>query len=36
MCRTNVLANDQQCTRFPPLDLHGKEGVDGSSPSELT
>src|SRR5918996_3279086 len=34
ICRTNVTANDRACTRVPPLDFHGKEGVDGSSPSE--
>jgi hypothetical protein len=28
ICRTKVLANDRACTR------DGKEGVDGSSPSE--
>src|SRR5580765_1821482 len=32
--RTNVLANDRACTPLPPQNLHGKEGVDGSSPSE--
>jgi hypothetical protein len=26
--------NDLACTRAPPLNFHGKEGVDGSSPSE--
>jgi FAD binding domain len=25
---------DQACTAVPPANLHGKEGVDGSSPSE--
>ena len=34
ICRTNVLANDRTCTPLPPQNLHGKEGVDGSSPSE--
>jgi hypothetical protein len=34
LSRTNALANDRACTPLPPLDLHGKEGVDGSSPSE--
>jgi hypothetical protein len=34
ICRTNVLANDRACTRLPRQNLHGKEGVDGSSPSE--
>jgi hypothetical protein len=34
ICRTNVLANARTCTALPPLNFHGKEGVDGSSPSE--
>jgi hypothetical protein len=34
VCRTNVPALAHACTRLPPLDFHGKEGVDGSSPSE--
>jgi hypothetical protein len=34
ICRTNVPANARACTPLPPLDFHGKEGVDGSSPSE--
>jgi hypothetical protein len=34
ICRTNVLADDRACPRLPPQNLHGKEGVDGSSPSE--
>jgi hypothetical protein len=29
-----VLGNDRACTPVPPLNFHGKEGVDGSSPSE--
>jgi hypothetical protein len=29
-----MLASDRACTPLPPLDLHAKEGVDGSSPSE--
>jgi hypothetical protein len=29
-----MLANDLACTPLPPQNLHGKEGVDGSSPSE--
>jgi len=29
-----MLANDRARTRAPPLNFHGKEGVDGSSPSE--
>jgi hypothetical protein len=32
--RTNVLVDVRACTRVPRMDLHGKEGVDGSSPSE--
>ena len=27
-------AGDRACTPLPPQNLHGKEGVDGSSPSE--
>ena len=34
ICRTNAPARDRACTPVPPPDLHGKEGVDGSSPSE--
>jgi hypothetical protein len=34
ICRTNVPAHGCACTPLPPLDFHGKEGVDGSSPSE--
>ena len=34
ICRTNVLADDRACTPVPPQHLHGKKGVDGSSPSE--
>ena len=34
ICRTNVLAHDPACTPLPPPNFHGKEGVDGSSPSE--
>src|ERR671918_2260689 len=34
ICRTNVLAMVRACTRVPPQNFHGKEGVDGSSPSE--
>jgi len=30
VCRTNVAASDRACTRVPPQDLHGKEGVDRS------
>ncbi len=29
-----MAASARPCTRLPPLNLHGKEGVDGSSPSE--
>jgi hypothetical protein len=29
-----VIASAQPCTPVPPPNLHGKEGVDGSSPSE--
>jgi hypothetical protein len=29
-----VLADDRACTRIPSQNFHGKEGVDGSSPSE--
>src|SRR6266511_2416617 len=31
ICRRNRVADDRACTRVTP---HGKEGVDGSSPSE--
>src|SRR5262249_39687479 len=34
VCRTNVSASARACTPLPPQNLHGKEGVDGSSPSE--
>ena len=34
ICRTNVIASDRACTPLPPQNFHGKEGVDGSSPSE--
>ena len=33
-CRRNVIASARSCPPVPPLNLHGKEGVDGSSPSE--
>jgi hypothetical protein len=33
-CRENVIASARQCPLFAPLNLHGKEGVDGSSPPE--
>jgi hypothetical protein len=32
--RRNVIARALPCPPVPPLNLHGKEGVDGSSPSE--
>jgi hypothetical protein len=34
ICGTNVLANDRACTHVALSNFHGKEGVDGSSPSE--
>src|SRR5206468_9341848 len=34
ICRRNVIASARPCTPVPPQNLHGKEGVDGSSPSE--
>jgi hypothetical protein len=34
ICRNNVSTHARACTPVPPLDLHGKEGVNGSSPSE--
>ena len=34
ICRQNCVASDRACTRVTPPNLHGKEGVDGSSPSE--
>jgi len=34
ICRKNYVAGDHACTRVPPPNFHGKEGVDGSSPSE--
>jgi hypothetical protein len=34
LCRKNCIAHDRACTRVTPQNLHGKEGVDGSSPSE--
>ena len=33
-CRQIVYASNLRCPRLPSRDLHGKEGVDGSSPSE--
>src|SRR5437870_5833660 len=34
ICSKNVAADARSCPRLAPLNLHGKEGVDGSSPSE--
>src|SRR6266540_1488686 len=34
ICRRNGVASDRACTRLPLQNFHGKEGVDGSSPSE--
>ena len=34
ICREDVVASAHACPRVPPQNLHGKEGVDGSSPSE--
>src|SRR6266545_6941050 len=34
ICRKNYVASDRTCTRVTPRNLHGKEGGDGSSPSE--
>ena len=34
ICRRKCVASDRTCTRVRPRNLHGKEGVDGSSPSE--
>jgi hypothetical protein len=34
ICRENRVARDRACTRVTLQNLHGKEGVDGSSPSE--
>ena len=33
-CGVFVPAKTRACPRFPPRNLNGKEGVDGSSPSE--
>jgi hypothetical protein len=32
ICRRNCVADDRACTRVTPRNLHGKEGVGGSSP----
>ena len=34
ICRKNMAGHARRWTLVPPLNLHGKEGVDGSSPSE--
>jgi hypothetical protein len=34
ICRRMCVARDRACTRMTLQNLHGKEGVDGSSPSE--
>src|SRR5215211_5457669 len=34
ICSRNSVADDRACTRVTLPNLHGKEGVDGSSPSE--
>jgi hypothetical protein len=34
ICRNNMYGDARPCTPVPPRNLHGKEGVDGSSPSE--
>ena len=34
ICRRKCVASDRACTRVTLRNLHGKEGVDGSSPSE--
>jgi hypothetical protein len=34
ICRRKCVARDRACTRVTPRNLHGKEGIDGSSPSE--
>jgi hypothetical protein len=34
ICRRNCVASDRACTRVTLQNLHGKEAVDGSSPSE--
>ena len=33
-CRRNCVASDRVCPRVTLPNFHGKEGVDGSSPSE--
>jgi hypothetical protein len=34
ICRKNVIASARPCPPVPPVNLHGKEGVSGSSPEE--
>src|SRR6266540_4879579 len=34
ICRRKCVASDRVCPRVTLRNLHGKEGVDGSSPSE--
>ena len=34
ICRRNCVASDRACTRVTAQNLHGKEGVNGSSPLE--
>jgi hypothetical protein len=34
ICRRKALTDDRACTRVTLPNFHGKEGVDGSSPSE--
>jgi hypothetical protein len=34
ICSRNCAADDRACTRVMLPNFHGKEGVDGSSPSE--
>jgi hypothetical protein len=34
ICSRKCVARDRACTHVTPQNLHGKEGVDGSSPSE--
>jgi hypothetical protein len=29
ICRSNAIFDARPCTRVPPHNLHGKEGVDG-------
>jgi len=34
ICRENMIAGARACPPLPCVNLHGKEGIDGSSPSE--